>query len=52
MIIDPGISIDPGYPVYDQLMENNAYVKAFNTTHPIAGRVWPGILFTYNSLAW
>lgn len=42
MIIDPGISIDPGYSCYDQLMESNAYVRMAGSTQPIQGKVWPG----------
>ena len=42
MIIDPGISIHPGYSVYDQLMESQAYVRSYGSSQPIVGKVWPG----------
>jgi len=45
MIIDPGISIDEGYPAYDQLLQSGAFVKSYDTNTPIEGKVWPGVVY-------
>ena len=40
-MIDPGVKVDPGYFVYDQMLKNNYYVK-YPDGSPYIGPVWPG----------
>lgn len=40
-ILDPGIKVEPGYGVYDTLMDGGFYVK-YPNGKPYIGRVWPG----------
>jgi len=40
-MIDPGVKVDPGYFVYDEMMKNKYYVKYPDGT-PYIGPVWPG----------
>jgi lysosomal alpha-glucosidase len=41
-IIDPAISDTPGYQPYDDGIANNVFIKGFNSSSPIIGKVWPG----------
>ena len=41
-IIDPAISNTPGYLPYDAGLENNVFIKYFNSSEPLVGKVWPG----------
>jgi alpha-glucosidase len=40
-MIDPGVKVDPGYFVYDEMMANEYYVK-YPDGSPVIGPVWPG----------
>ena len=40
-ILDPGVKIDPEYPVYQDGLEKDVFCKAPNGK-PVKGRVWPG----------
>ncbi|CAF0855937.1 unnamed protein product, partial [Adineta ricciae] len=62
-IIDPGISsTQPAgtYPPYDDGLRRGIFVKKFNSSDPIIGKVWPGInyaIFTllnaiFKSIGW
>jgi alpha-glucosidase len=41
-IIDPGVKAEPGYRVYDELVEKGFYCAA-EVGKPWIGRVWPGM---------
>eukprot|EP00026_Physarum_polycephalum_P002427 Phypoly_transcript_02433.p1 GENE.Phypoly_transcript_02433~~Phypoly_transcript_02433.p1 ORF type:complete len:897 (+),score=153.68 Phypoly_transcript_02433:115-2805(+) len=41
-ITDPGIGINNSYSAYTDLLDSGAYVRIYNTTDPLTGRVWPG----------
>jgi lysosomal alpha-glucosidase len=41
-IIDPAISKTPGYLPYDEGLVNNVFIKYYNSTEPLVGKVWPG----------
>ena len=41
-IIDPAISVTPGYLPYDDGLINNVFIKYFNSTENLVGKVWPG----------
>ena len=41
-IIDPAISVKPGYEPYDTGLLNNVFIKEYNSDKPITGLVWPG----------
>jgi len=41
VIEDPGINVDPGYAPYDQLLQDNLYIRAADGS-PFQGCVWPG----------
>jgi alpha-glucosidase len=40
-IVDPGVKAEPGYPVYDELIERDLVVKTA-TGELATGRAWPG----------
>ena len=42
IIVDAGIKIENGYPIYEQAMQNNVFVKSKNSSLPAVGKVWPG----------
>jgi alpha-glucosidase len=39
-IVDPGVKVDPGYPIYREVMARRAYVALPDGT-PALGKVWP-----------
>jgi lysosomal alpha-glucosidase len=41
-IIDPAISNTKGYDVYENGVENNVFIKLFNSSELLLGWVWPG----------
>ena len=41
-IIDPAISNTPGYFVYVDGVDNNVFIKFFNSSEILVGSVWPG----------
>jgi len=41
VILDPGIKVDPGYPVYQRGMQKDVFVK-YPDGGPFSGDVWPG----------
>ena len=41
-IIDPAISDSPGYAPYDDGIASDVFIKYFNSTTPLIGKVWPG----------
>lgn len=40
-IIDPGVKIDPHYPVYEKVKKSDAFLKTENG-EPFIAKVWPG----------
>ena len=40
-ILDPGIKVDPGYPVYDEALRENLFLK-YPNDKPVIAPVWPG----------
>ncbi len=40
-IVDPGVKVDPEYPVYLKTLESEAYLKNVDGS-PLAAKVWPG----------
>ncbi len=41
-IVDPGVKVDPGYPVYDEGLSQNLFCKTDSGAH-YNGQVWPGL---------
>ncbi len=39
-MIDPGIKVEPGYKIYDDIIKNEYYTRLDNK--PFIGNVWPG----------
>lgn len=42
VITDPGIAIDPSYPIYKKGLERDLYIKGIEPGHPLKGVTWPG----------
>lgn len=40
-IVDPGVKVDPEYPIYLKTTESEAYLKNVDGS-PLAAKVWPG----------
>lgn len=41
-IVDPGVKVDPEFPVFNRLTETDAFVKAPDGVTDFVGEVWPG----------
>jgi alpha-glucosidase (family GH31 glycosyl hydrolase) len=41
-IIDPAVSITPGYKPYDEGLDANVFIKYYNSSEPLKGAVWSG----------
>jgi lysosomal alpha-glucosidase len=41
-IIDPAISTTIGYEPYDTGLKYDIFIKEFNSSKPLVGKVWPG----------
>ena len=43
IIVDPGIAVQEGYNAYDEGLEKNVFLKTFDKSEYIEGKVWPGV---------